>query len=406
MSRRRPACDVSTSAVPPSPATDTTRNRALRFVLLIGTVSLFADMAYEGARGINGPFLLLLGASGAVVGTVAGLGELLAYGLRLLSGRWADRSRRYWTIAILGYALNMLAVPILALAGSWPLAALFMLLERTGKAIRNPPRDAMLSSASHVLGRGFTFGLHETLDRVGGTLGPLLAALVLGLRGQYTLAYLLLGIPAGAAMVTLLVARATNPRPHDLEPPQVAVAARGFDRRYWLAVAAGAFLAAGLVDFPLLAYHLGRIGTVPAAAIPVLYAFTNAVSGVGAFALGRAGDAWGRRRLAPLVLAPVLSTPLVLIGTPAAAIVGFALWGIGLGVVASLFKPLIASLVPGIRRATAFGTFDAAFGIAWFAGSALLGVLYDKSETAMAVLSALLVLMAFPLLMAATDART
>ncbi len=375
------------------------RQRALRFVILVGLVSFFADMAYEGARAVNGPYLALLGASGAIVGTVAGLGELVGYGLRVFSGRWADRTGRYWAVAILGYSINMLAVPILAFAGSWQLAALFMLLERTGKAIRNPPRDAMLAAASHSLGRGFTFGLHETLDRAGATLGPVLAAGVLAWRGDYPSSYLMLGAPALFALGTLLVAGRTNPRPHDLEAATTQVEAHGLPRSYWFVVAAGGLLAAGMVDFPLLAYHMGRVATFAPAAIPLLYAYANAVSGVSAFFLGRVGDAWGRRRLAVAILAPVLSTPLVLWGPQAAAVAGMALWGVGLGVVASVFKPLLAHLVTSRRRGAAFGTFDAVFGVSWFAGSALLGILYDVSRPAMAALSALFILAAFPFLL-------
>jgi hypothetical protein len=100
------------------------RNRsAFSFVLIIGIVNLFADLTYEGARGIVGPFLGSLGASAAIVGFVAGFGELMGYGLRSVSGYFADKTHKYWLVTFTGYAINMLAVPALALAGQWPLAA-------------------------------------------------------------------------------------------------------------------------------------------------------------------------------------------------------------------------------------------------------------------------------------------
>jgi hypothetical protein len=111
---------------------------AFRFVLIIGIVNLFADMAYEGGRSITGPFLGSLGASATIVGLVAGLGELLGYSLRSVSGYFADKTHRYWFFTALGYLVNVLAVPALALAGSWPLAAVLIIAERTGRAIRNP----------------------------------------------------------------------------------------------------------------------------------------------------------------------------------------------------------------------------------------------------------------------------
>ena len=141
-----------------------TSRTALRFVLLIGVLSFFADFTYEGSRSILGPFLALLGASGTVVGVVTGFGELLGYGLRLVSGRLADATRQYWPITIFGYVVQMASVPALALVDSWPAAAVLIILERVGKAIRNPPRDVMLSHATKEMGRGWGFGVHEALD--------------------------------------------------------------------------------------------------------------------------------------------------------------------------------------------------------------------------------------------------
>src|SRR3972149_1266138 len=148
-------------------------SRALNFVILLGVVRLFPDRAYEGARSAVGPFLGMLGASAFVIGVVSGGGELVGYALRLWSGRLADRTHRYWAITFAGYALNLLAVPLLAFAGSWQIAAALVILERTGKALRTPARDAMLSYATTSTGRGGGFGLHEGLEQVGATGGAL-----------------------------------------------------------------------------------------------------------------------------------------------------------------------------------------------------------------------------------------
>src|SRR6185437_3231972 len=165
---------------------------AFRFVFIIGIVSLFGDMTYEGARSINGAFLGSLGASGAVVGFVAGFGELLGYGLRSITGYFADKTHKYWLVLFVGYAINMLAVPALALAGNWPMAAALILAERTGKALRKPSLDAMISYTGKSLGRGWVFGFHEAMDQTGATIGPLLVSLVLFLHGGYRNGYLLL----------------------------------------------------------------------------------------------------------------------------------------------------------------------------------------------------------------------
>ena len=189
------------------------RSRAMRFVLLVGVMSLFADMTYEGSRSITGPYLALLGASATAVGIVAGGGELLGYSLRLVSGRLADMTGRYWPITIVGYVIQMAAVPALALAGSWQAAAILIALERTGKALRNPPRDAMLARATVDIGRGWAFGVHEGLDQLGALIGPLVAAAVLALRGDYQIAFALLLVPALTTLAILAVARSDLPEP-------------------------------------------------------------------------------------------------------------------------------------------------------------------------------------------------
>src|SRR5436190_4920148 len=161
------------------------RNAALRFVLIIGIANFFADFTYEGARGIVGPFLGSLGASAAIVGFVAGLGELMGYGLRSVSGYFADKSHKHWAFAFVGYAINMCAVPALALTRQWPLAASLVVSERVGRGIRKPTVEAMLSYAGRSIGAGWVFGLNEALDQAGATIGPLLMALILYLNGGY-----------------------------------------------------------------------------------------------------------------------------------------------------------------------------------------------------------------------------
>ncbi len=280
-----------------------TRN-ALRFVILIGVVSLFADMTYEGARSINGSYLAVLGASGAVVGVVSGLGELLGFTIRLVSGYLSDETKGYWTITFLGYAINLIAVPLLALAGNWPLAALLMVVERLGKGIRVPPRDAMLSYATQRMGRGWGFGLHEALDQLGAITGPLIVALVLYFRNGYQTGYGLLLIPALLALGVLSAARLLYPRPQDLEFNQVNLQVPGFSRPFWLYVAAAALIAAGFADFPLIAYHFQKASIAGEATIPVLYAVAMGVDALAALVFGRLFDRFG---LVTMMLVAALS---------------------------------------------------------------------------------------------------
>lgn len=373
---------------------------ATRFVVMIGVVSLFADMTYEAARSIAGPFLATLGASATVVGVVAGLGELIGYALRLLSGRLTDRTGRYWAITLGGYAVNLLAVPLLALAGDWPTAALLMFLERAGKAVRVPARDAMLSYASHRMGRGWGFGLHEALDQTGATLGPLIVAAVLYLRnGDYRVGFAVLLVPAVLALTTLLVARRLYPRPRELELETPALDVHGFARPFWLYLAAAACIAAGFADFPLIAYHFERTDVLDPAWIPLVYALTMGVDGLAAVILGRIYDRRGTLLIAITALLAVPAVPLLFLGGVPAALLGAVLWGIGMGAQESVMKAAVAEMSPATRRGTAFGLFNTGFGIAWFAGSASMGLLYDASVHALVGFSVLLQLAAVPLLL-------
>lgn len=376
---------------------DITKSRALKFVLLLGIVSLFADMTYEGARSINGSYLAVLGATGTIVGIIAGLGELIGYGLRLVSGLVADKTKQYWIITFFGYTLNLIAVPLLALAGSWEIAAALMIAERTGKAIRNPSRDAMLSHATAKMGRGWGFGLHEAMDQTGATIGPLLVSLVLFLKGSYTTAFAFLLIPALFALTSLFVARFLYPNPQDLEPAGKKLQTKGYSHGFWLYLVGAACVAAAYADFPLIAFHFQKAGTVPINLIPILYAVAMGVGALAALVFGRLLDKVGNKMLIVAFFLSAFFAPLVFLGGFALALVGMILWGIGMGAQESILKATIAEIVPANKRSTAFGLFDTGFGIAWFLGSVLMGVLYDKSIPALVVFSVVLQLVSLPL---------
>src|ERR1051326_5452373 len=225
---------------------------AFKFVLTIGIVNLFADMTYEGARSITGPFLETLGASAFAVGAIAGGGELLGYALRSVAGYVADKTHKYWLVVIAGYVINMLAVPALALAGNWPMGAAVMSAERTGRGIRKPAVDAMISYAGTSIGRGWVFGLNESLDQAGATFGPLIVALVLYMKGGYRTGFGVLLISALLCLSTLVLARIWYPKPHELEAGSSdLLETKGFSKTFWIYVAGGALVAAGFADFSL-----------------------------------------------------------------------------------------------------------------------------------------------------------
>jgi len=355
---------------------------ALRFVLMIGVVSFFADFTYEGSRSITGPFLATLGASGAVVGVVAGLGELLGYGLRFFSGRVSERTRQFWPMTLFGYVVQMAAVPALALAGNWQMAAVLIVLERVGKAIRNPPRDVMLSHAGKEMGIGWAFGLHEGLDQAGALVGPLVLAAILAHRGEFRIAFATLLIPACITAALIVVTKFLYPRPEDLEAHSPAIQAAGLGRPFWIYLAGAALVAAGFADYQLIAFHLQKHGIAPAVWIPIFYSIAMATSGAGSLLFGRLFDRFGVAVLVPLTFLSIASAPLVFLGGFAMALAGAALWGLGMGVHESIIPAAVAAMVPVERRPSAYGLFAAAYGIFWFLGSAAIGFLYDVSVVA------------------------
>jgi len=378
-------------------STGISRRNALMFVILLGVVSLLADATYEGARSITGPFLLALGASGTIVGIVAGFGELVGYGLRLLSGLISDRTKRYWAITLVGYFINLLAVPLLALAGRWDVAAALMVTERVGKALRTPARDAMLSHATSELGRGWGFGLHEAMDQMGAVAGPLIVAAVLQLRGGFRTAFGLLAIPALLALAVLVASRFLYPRPQDLEAGPRRLETSGFPRVFWLYLGAVALVAAGYVDFPLIAYHFQKTAVVSPTWIPIFYAIAMGTDALAAMVFGRLFDRMGLATLALVSVVSAFFAPLTFLGGFWAALAGMALWGVGMGAQESIMRAAVAGMVARDRRGTAYGVFNAGYGLVWFLGSALMGVLYDVSLPALIAFSVLTQLASVPL---------
>lgn len=374
------------------------RTIAFRFVLMIGIVNFFADFTYEGARSIMGPFLGTLGASAAVIGFVAGFGEMMGYVLRSFTGFFANKTHRYWTFASIGYLINMLAVPALALAGNWPIAAALMIAERTGRATRKPAVETMLSYTTETIGRGWVFGFNEALDQAGATFGPLIVSLVLYLKGGYRDGFAALLISGILCLFTVFIAYRMYPYPHELaltkelQPLQT----KGFSKSYWLFVLAGSLIAAGFADFSLISFHFQKASVVSQNLIPIFYAIAMATGAIASLVFGRLLDRLGFSVVILAFLISAFFAPFAFSGLFSLALIGAILWGLGLGVQDSLMKAELTAIVPVNKRSTAYGVFDTTFGIGWFIGSAAMGVLYEISIPALILFSVALQLAALP----------
>lgn len=367
--------------------TSPNRLTPLQFVLAFGVVSMLADFVYEGARAIVGPFLATLGASAALVGAVTGLGEAVAFVLRLATGPISDRTQRHWALSIAGYLITIIAVPLLAVTQSlWPAAAL-IIAERFGKAVRTPARDTMLAQASADVGRGIAFAIHEALDQSGALLGPLLVAGMIVLAG-YRMAFLVLALPGALVVLALLWLRHAVPQPsayenvHDHRTAQLsAPAAAALPGRFWLYCAFTAASMTGFATFGVLSYHLQVRHVLPQALIPVTYSVAMAAAALAALGSGRLYDRIGLRGLV-IALPLTAVVPLLSFSTDSTWVwIGAGVWGAAGGIHESTLRAAVADMVPSTRRGTAYGIFAAAYGLAWLAGSTAIGALYEHSVT-------------------------
>jgi MFS family permease len=368
----------------------------MRFVLGFGVVAGLGDFVYEGARSVIGPYLATLGASAVAVGVLTGAGEAVALVFRLATGPLADRTRRPWPITIAGYAITIVAVPLLAASQLLWQAGVLVIGERFGKAVRSPAKGTMMAAASHSLGRGRAFAIQEALDQFGAVIGPLVVAGMVAVSG-YRLGFAVLAVPGAAALVVLAVLRRAAPHPHDYEEDAARSAAAPapshgslwhFSAGFWGYSIFTALTMAGFATFAVLAYHLQVKHVIPSYQIPIVYAVAMGVDAIAALASGWVYDRIGLRGLIvlPLLAAPI---PALSFSTNAALIwAGAIVWGAAMGMHESTMKAAIADLVPAERRGTGYGVFTAVYGLAWLAGSAAVGALYEVSVSATVLFTA------------------
>ena len=382
-------------------------SRAMLFILLFGIVSMFSDMTKESAESIRGAFLSLMGASAATIGLVSGLGELVGYSLRFVSGRFADRSRKYWPIVIAGYCMELITIPALALVGEhgWVAACILLIIQKFGKAIKKPAKDTIVSFAASQQGAGKAFGLQELLDQFGAVLGPLLLYVIMLFKTdgstfeRYSFCFLALAVPAVITLVLLVATRLHFPNPEQFEPDAKEYVPLKAGKNFVLYIIGISLFAFGFLDYSLVAMHVGRTGSelISADALPLLYSAAMLVDAAAALLFGYLYDRWGMK---VLVISAIVASPfsfLVFLGNSAwSLIAGVVMWGIGMGAQESILKAAVTDMTPKSSRATGFGVFSLAFGLAWFAGSWTLGALYDVNLTLMASVSAACQLLAIP----------
>lgn len=401
-------------------------SQALLFIMLFGIVSLFSDMTHEGASSIRGAYLALLGASAGTIGFISGLGELIGYSLRYVFGRIADKTKKYWSMTILGYVLDVLAVPALALVGEhgWIFACGLLVIQRMGKAIKKPAKDTIMSFAASQEGAGKIFGIQEVLDQIGAFAGPVLLYLVMLFKTEgttfeiYSFCFAVLAIPGFITLILLLLTKHKFPNPENFEPDPKEYVAFKMKKEFVFYIAGISFFAFGFVDYSLIIMHVpnsfARLSSnlvetsnfINTGTLPLLYAGAMLVDAVAALFFGLMYDKKGVRAL---IYSTIISSPAAacIFGTDSVGmlLLGIALWGVGMGAQESILKAAVSTMVPKISRATGYGIFEFSFGVFWFFGSWLLGVLYDVNITAMIAVSVLAQLAAIPWYMASAKLR-
>ena len=393
-------------------------SQAMLFIFLFGIVSLFSDMTHEGASSIRGAYLSLLGASAGTIGFVSGLGELIGYSMRYVFGKLTDKTKRYWPMTIAGYILDVLAVPALALVGEngWLWACALLVVQRMGKAIKKPAKDTIMSFAASQEGAGKSFGIQEVLDQIGAFLGPVLLCLVMLLKTDgttfevYSTCFAILVIPGAITLILLLVTRFKFPNPEHFEPEPKEYVPFKLKKEFIFYIAGISLFAFGFIDYSIIIMHVARTFTglasglaettslVAEGTLPLLYAGAMLVDAVAALFFGLLYD---KKGVQVLVWSTLISAPFALFvfafDSVPMLLVGITLWGVGMGAQESILKAAVTNMVPKASRATGYGIFECSFGVFWFLGSWLLGVLYDISIPEMIAVSVAAQLAAIPL---------
>lgn len=401
-------------------------SQAMLFIVFFGIVSLFSDMTHEGASSIRGAYFTILGASAGAIGFVSGLGELIGYSMRYVFGRIADKRKNYWFMTIFGYVIDVLAVPALALVGEngWIAAAILLIIQRMGKAIKKPAKDTIMSFAASQEGVGKSFGIQEMLDQIGAFLGPVLLYLVMLFKTTgttfeiYSTCFAVLAIPGAITIIMLLVTRKKFPNPENFEPEAKEFVPFEMKKSFKYYIIGISLFAFGFIDYSLVIMHISRNFTsiagglaetssiINSGTIPLLYAGAMLVDAVAALIFGYMYD---KKGVKVLVLSTIISAPFsafVFMGKSVPMVlVGVVLWGIGMGAQESILKAAITTMVPKSSRATGYGIFECSFGIFWFLGSWLLGVLYDVSVPVMVVVSVAAQLLAIPFYLSSSKLR-
>jgi MFS family permease len=371
-----------------------------RNVLLLGLTSLFTDISSEMLTAVLPLYFMLeLRASPLQFGIVDGLYQAGSVLARVASGIWADSRRRYKELAVTGYALSAVCkAGLLVVGGAWRPVTVLLMIDRLGKGIRTAPRDALIALSSDRARLGEAFGVHRTLDTIGGAIGPLLAFVVLALvPGSYdsvfvvSLAFGLVGVAVISLFVKNHRADVEDTTTHRETMSRSGLTGALATPRLRSMLIAGAVLGVLTASDAMIYLVLQRQGAVSITLFPLLFVGTSMVYLIMALPVGRLADRVGRHRLFVAGHVPVVAIYAILLARPTLSLPGILACITLLGFYYAATDGVLAALTSGVLESSMVTTGLALTGTVWVVSRACAAILFGALWSALGPSGALAV---------------
>jgi MFS family permease len=326
----------------------------------------------------------VLGVNKSVIGLIEGIAESTASLLKVFSGWYSDRIGRRKGLMGVGYAVSVLSRPLIALAVAWQHILASRFIDRLGKGIRTAPRDAIIAESSDPEVMGRAFGFHRAMDTLGAVIGPALAFFLLSVfAGDFRKVFWVSMIPGIIAvlLIVFLIKEKKKALPERHERPKLTLA--HFDWRFKFFLVITTLFAVGNSSDVFLILRSQQLG-IATAMIPVVYLTFNLVYALSAIPAGIAADKFGKKKvvLIGFILFALIYYGFAVAGSAAAAWALFGLYGVFMGLTEGVQKAFLTTIIPPDFKATAFGVYNTAIGLALFPASLIGGWLWDRVSPA------------------------
>jgi MFS family permease len=350
-------------------------------IFFTGLVSFFMDISSEMIYPLVPVFLAsVLGVNKSLIGLIEGIAESSASLLKVFSGWFSDRIGNRKNLMIAGYAISTLSRPVMATAGTWQRILCARFIDRLGKGIRTAPRDAIIAESSSPTHLARSFSFHRSMDTLGAVAGPGLAYLLLqAYTDDYRRIFWLSMIPGIIAVLIIIwcIKEKKNPETDKQKPLRLSL--KTFDWRVKFFILIAALFALGNSSDAFLILRAQQVG-ISTVMIPVVYLTFNLIYALAGIPAGIAADRFGMKKiiLAGFILFAALYYGFAVVATASGVWALFAFYGIFMGLTEGIQKAYLATIIPSTMKATAFGVFATAVGLAQLPASLIAGLLWDR----------------------------